>query len=164
VFTGVISSRNREKSQSLWQVNPHFRSSSLVVEMGGQTQTQDLPADRKIICRIRKTNNRNLRCNRQRLYPSPPESSLAQYRCNRHRLYPSPPESSLAQYRCNRHRLYPSPTESSLAQYQIFYKINNASNIEDITEQNLETAEVEEILHNCDSVYQPTEQDVIIFI
>ena len=145
MFTGVISSRNREKSQSLWQVNPHFRSSSLVVEMGGQTQTQDLPADRKIICRIRKTNNRNLRCNRQRLYPSPPESSLAQYRCNRHRLYPS-------------------PTESSLAQYQIFYKINNASNIEDITEQNLETAEVEEILHNCDSVYQPTEQDVIIFI
>ena len=63
--------------------------------------------------------------------------------------------------RSNRHRLYPSPSESSLSPYQIIDKINNASNVEDITEQDLETTEVEEILHNCHSVYQPTEQDVI---
>ena len=64
--------------------------------------------------------------------------------------------------RCNRHRLDPSPSESILAHFQIVDKITNAINIEDITQQNLETAEVEEILHSCNSVYQPTEQDVIL--
>ena len=54
-------------------------------------------------------------------------------------------------------RLQYSPSESSLTQCQIINKINNANNVEDITQQNLETAEVEEILHNCDSKYQSTE-------
>jgi hypothetical protein len=45
----------------------------------------------------------------------------------------------------------------------IIDKINNANNIENITQQNLETAEAEEILHSCDSLFQPTEKDVIFF-